>query len=394
MPVYYTSNQTVDIMEDERRENRGAAGITLLTGLIIGLAIGYIVGIKGYIRVENENDLPQATVSETSVDVTEPANDESKTKNEPAPIVEKTTKKTATGKSVTPAKEGSRTTSTSSKQTRERKEAGSTQKKGNHTGQTITFQAPIVAQSQSGQKPTTSTQEMQEGTDENAVTLASYSHDWVQPNAQVSLKNNTDRDIVSVTGRMIYYDMSGNMLDYQDFTERIHIDAGMTKRFALRGYNNEEHYAYYKSQTIPGEEYKKYKVKFQLKSYKMTPKSGEESTDATQKPNTSTNEKGVTMVSYSHDWVKQNAQVSLKNNTNRDIVSITGRMIYYDMSGKMLDYQDFTKRVDIETGMTKRLELRGYNNEEHYAYYKSQTIPGEEYKKYKVKFQLKSFTYK
>lgn len=267
MPVYYTSNQTVDIMEDERRENRGAAGITLLTGLIIGLAIGYIVGIKGYIRVENENDLPQATVSETSVDVTEPANDESSTKKEAVSVVANTTKKEATSGRTTSPEDGKCSTSAASRQTRERKEAGSTQKKGNHTGQTITFQAPIVAQSQSGQKPTTSTQETQEGTDKNAVTLASYSHDWVQPNAQVSLKNNTNRDIVSVTGRMIYYDMSGNMLDYQDFTERVHIDAGMTKRFALRGYNNEEHYAYYKSQTIPGEEYKKYKVKFQLKSF-------------------------------------------------------------------------------------------------------------------------------
>ena len=101
----------------------------------------------------------------------------------------------------------------------------------------------------------------------NAVSLVSYSHDWVQSYAQISVKNNTDKAITSITGRMIYYDMSGNMLDYQDFTQSIDIDAGMTKRFELRGYNTEENYAYYKNETVPGESYKKYKVEFQLKSY-------------------------------------------------------------------------------------------------------------------------------
>lgn len=113
-----------------------------------------------------------------------------------------------------------------------------------------------------------------------------------------------------------------------------------------------------------------------------------------QSANTDTNQKAVSLISYSHDWVESDAQISVRNNTNRDITSITGRIIYYDMSGNMLDYQDFTKKLDIEAGMTKRFELEGYNHEESYAYYKSDVRSSLPNRKYKVEFQLKSYTYK
>ena len=223
-------------MNNDMNERNSGAGKFFLGILVVVLVIG-ILWATGLIRWEKSTKKQKETVvvidddsaTASDGDITVPADEWLALKNEVKQLRQE----------VNQLKSGSAKSASSKTQTTTKQEST----------------APAQAE-----KATTA--------GSNALTLANYNHDWVESDATVALKNNANRTVTQVTGRMIYYDMNGNMLDYQDFTKSITIEPGMVKSFSLKGYGHRDDYAYYKSEIVPGNPSRKYKVKFELKSYK------------------------------------------------------------------------------------------------------------------------------
>ena len=105
-------------------------------------------------------------------------------------------------------------------------------------------------------------------------------------------------------------------------------------------------------------------------------------------PTDSTN--AVSMVSYEQNWSDYEGTLALKNNTSEAIHNVTFLITYLDMSGRELDYEEFFEEVDIEPGKTKKIDIRAYEYERKYHYYKSEnSYTGSP--AFKIKFELKKY---
>lgn len=98
-------------------------------------------------------------------------------------------------------------------------------------------------------------------------------------------------------------------------------------------------------------------------------------------------EKDISMVSYEQSWLDSEGTLALKNNTNENIHNIKFLIVYQDMSGKQLHYEEFSKKVSIAPGMTRKINIKAYEHERNYHYYKSENLPGGS-PAFKIEFKL------
>ena len=83
-------------------------------------------------------------------------------------------------------------------------------------------------------------------------------------------------------------------------------------------------------------------------------------------------EKDITMVSYEQGWLDSEGTLALKNNSSEELKNVVFLITYLDMSGNEQDYEEFTRRVIIAPGMTKKLDIPAYEHDRWYHYYKSE----------------------
>lgn len=100
-------------------------------------------------------------------------------------------------------------------------------------------------------------------------------------------------------------------------------------------------------------------------------------------------EKDITMVSYEQSWLDSRGTLALKNNSSEEVKNVVFLITYLDMSGNELDYEEFSKRVSIAPGMTKKLDIPAYEHSRNYHYYKTKDEFG--HPAFKIKFQLKDY---
>lgn len=98
----------------------------------------------------------------------------------------------------------------------------------------------------------------------------------------------------------------------------------------------------------------------------------------------------VTMVSYEQRYSDYEGTLALKNNTDKEIYYVSFVITYLNMSGTPLDYKEFSRKVRIAPGMTKKLNIPAYERSRNYSYYKSEAELLNPHK-FKIKFELKRY---
>ena len=116
----------------------------------------------------------------------------------------------------------------------------------------------------------------------NAVTMVSFVQDSPYGDATITLKNNLDIPITSIKARIVYKDMNGEVLDYQDIDKSIEIAPKMARTFTIKAFGESADYVYYKSKAITYHD-RKFKVDFVLEQYNNVKEEQTQTDTTTQK---------------------------------------------------------------------------------------------------------------
>ena len=109
-----------------------------------------------------------------------------------------------------------------------------------------------------------------------------------------------------------------------------------------------------------------------------------------QKETSEVKANAVTMVSFVQDSPFRDATITLKNNLEIPVTSIKARIVYKDMNGEILDYQDIDKSIEIAPKMAKTFTIDAFGESADYVYYKSKAITYHD-RKFKVDFVLEQY---
>lgn len=96
------------------------------------------------------------------------------------------------------------------------------------------------------------------------------------------------------------------------------------------------------------------------------------------------------MVSYEQTWLDNQGTLALKNNTKHTIYNVRYRLTYFDMKGNPMDYKDFYTEIEIAPGMTKKVNVEGYECDRNYSYYLSEACPSHP-KKFKISYETLAY---
>lgn len=96
------------------------------------------------------------------------------------------------------------------------------------------------------------------------------------------------------------------------------------------------------------------------------------------------------MVSYEQTWLDRQGTLALKNNTKQTIYNVRYRLTYFDMKGNPMDYKDFYTEIEIAPGMTKKVNVEGYECDRNYSYYLSEACSSHP-KKFKISYETLAY---